>query len=52
MKTSLTLFLFVVSNLLFAAELQSVGSLSFKNSGAKEAQPYFLQGVGLLHSFG
>ncbi|MCZ6503103.1 MAG: tetratricopeptide repeat protein [Gammaproteobacteria bacterium] len=52
MKTVLFLFLLGYSSLLFAAEMRDVGSLSFKNSGAKEAQPYFLRGVGLLHSFG
>ena len=52
MKTFLCLFFLGFSGLAFAAEMQDVGSLSFKNSGSEEAQPYFLRGVGLLHSFG
>jgi len=51
-ETLLFLSLLGFSSILFSAELQDVGSLGFKNSGSKEAQPYFLRGVGLLHSFG
>ena len=52
MKTFLLVLLVSASNLLFAADLRDVGSLSFENSGAEAAQPHFLRGVGFLHSFG
>lgn len=36
----------------FAAQLEDVGSITFPTSGSPEAQPHFLRGVGILHSFG
>jgi len=35
-----------------AAQLESVGSLSFPTSASPEAQRHFLRGVAILHSFG
>lgn len=52
MKTFLLVLLVSASNLLFAADLRDVGSLSFENSGAEAAQSHFHRGVGFLHSFG
>ena len=34
------------------AQFDSVGSLDFPTSGSAEAQPHFLRGVAILHSFG
>ena len=35
-----------------AAQLENVGQLSFPTSGSPEAQPHFVRGVAILHSFG
>ena len=35
-----------------AAQLADVGTLSFPTSGSPAAQPHFLRGVAILHSFG
>ena len=35
-----------------SAQLQDVGSISFPTSGSAAAQPHFLRGVAILHSFG
>ncbi len=43
-------FLFMQFNLVHADEL-ALGSITFPNSGAAEAQPAFLSGVKALHSF-
>ena len=34
------------------AQLENVGQLSFPTSGSAAAQPHFLRGVAILHSFG
>jgi tetratricopeptide (TPR) repeat protein len=34
------------------AQLQNVGQISFPTSGSAAAQPHFLRGVAILHSFG
>ena len=43
------LFLVAVSA---SAQFENVGLVEFPNSGSVEAQPYFLRGVAILHSFG
>src|SRR5688572_21591108 len=35
-----------------SAQLQDVGNLTFPTSGSAQAQPHFLRGVAILHSFG
>jgi hypothetical protein len=35
-----------------SAQLENVGQLSFPTSGSAAAQPHFLRGVAILHSFG
>lgn len=52
MKTIILGFMLAVSNGLFAAEFEDVGSLNFENSGAEAAQSHFHRGIGFLHSFG
>lgn len=42
----------IATSVSFAAQLEDVGSITFPTSGSAEAQPYFLRGVGILHSFG
>ena len=35
-----------------SAQFESVGTISFPTSGSPQAQPHFLRGVAILHSFG
>jgi tetratricopeptide (TPR) repeat protein len=35
-----------------SAQFDSVGTISFPTSGSPQAQPHFLRGVAILHSFG
>ena len=35
-----------------SAQFENVGTISFPTSGSPQAQPHFLRGVAILHSFG
>ena len=51
LRAALLLLLTLVPTFPLAAQTVGLGSVAFPNSGARRAQPAFLRGLALLHSF-
>ena len=51
LRGAILLLLLLVPGFAGAAQTAGLGSVSFVNSGARRAQPPFLRGLALLHSF-
>ncbi len=50
-KSAISIVLFLVIGLVSVATTNDVGEVTFPSSGSEEAQPAFLRGLALLHSF-